>query len=240
MRIVDSFGGTHQGRVRPINEDRFLLRPDEGVMLVADGMGGHSHGDIASSAIVSHVDAALLNGGARGGLGAVADAIRAANGAIIDIARANDGLTIGSTVAALVLEDARFRVAWTGDSRVYLLRDGAVRPLTRDHTEADMLLRDGRITPEEAAGWPRAHVIAHAIGVVSEPHLETAEGEARAGDAFVACTDGLTAHVADEEIAILAAGATAERLCKELVRLALERGGTDNVSVVVGRVGVDL
>ncbi len=233
--VLDSYGGTHQGRVRPINEDRFLCRPDRRVWLVADGMGGHAHGDIASSAIVQAVDESLNAGGAKP-VDAFSSSLFSAHERIMDVSNANGGLVIGSTVAGLVIDDEkRFSIIWTGDSRVYLVRDTRVRQLTVDHTEAEMLLKQGAITAQEAASWPRKNVIVHAIGVNETPHVEMTRGEARPGDIFVLCTDGLTNHLSDTDIQILVTNSSAQRACVELIRVALERGGKDNVSVIVVR-----
>lgn len=236
MRI-DSFGGTHQGRVRPINEDRFLSRPDHGVFIVADGMGGHSHGDIASSAIVQCVDDGLSNFPHGQKVRAMTDSIVRANAMIGEISRANGDIVIGSTVAGLAVSPGKFSVLWSGDSRVYLLRDGRIRQLTIDHNEAEMLLRQGSITKEQAREWPRRNVIVHAIGVNDEPHIEITEGVARPGDIFVLCSDGLTNHLADAEILKIAQDHAAQPACVELIRLALARGGTDNVTVLIARCG---
>ena len=233
---IDSFGGTHQGRVRPINEDRFLCRPNDGVWLVADGMGGHSHGDIASSAIVQAVDDGIQPGAHAATVHRFSAAIFDAHDLIQAISEANGNLVIGSTVAGLVLSEGRFSVIWTGDSRVYLLRNGRILQLTRDHTEAQMLLRQGAITETQAQDWPRRNVIVHAIGVNETPHVEQTDGESLPGDTFILCTDGLTSHVMDKEIQILATGNTAQRACVDLIRVALERGGKDNVTAVVVRV----
>lgn len=234
---VDNFGGTHQGRIRPINEDRFLCRPNEGIWLVADGMGGHSHGDIASSAIVQAVDDGIQPGVHAATVHRFSAAIFDAHDRIQAISEANGNLIIGSTVAGLVLSEGRFSVIWTGDSRVYLMRDARILQLTRDHTEAQMLLRQGAITESQAKDWPRKNVIVHAIGVNETPHIERTEGESLPGDTFVLCTDGLTSHVTDKEIQILVTSNTAQRACVDLIRVALERGGKDNITVVVVRVG---
>jgi serine/threonine protein phosphatase PrpC len=236
MRI-DSFGGTHQGRVRPINEDRFLSRPDYGVFIVADGMGGHSHGDIASSAIVQCVEDGLADVPHGQKVVALSDSLVRANAKIGDISRANGNIVIGSTIAGLAVKDAKFSVLWSGDSRVYLLRGGGIRQLTIDHNEAEMLLRQGSITKEQAREWPRRNVIVHAIGVNEEPHIEITEGAVRPGDIFVLCSDGLTNHLADAEIQKIASEHAAQPACVELIRLALARGGTDNVTVVIARCG---
>ncbi len=236
MRI-DSFGGTHQGRVRPINEDRFLSRPDHGVFIVADGMGGHSHGDIASSAIVQTVDEGLSNVPHGQKVRDLSDSLLRANATIGDISRANGDIVIGSTIAGLAVTDAKFSVLWSGDSRVYLLRGGGIRQLTTDHNEAEMLLRQGSITKEQAREWPRRNVIVHAIGVNEEPHIEITEGAVRPGDIFVLCSDGLTNHLGDAEILKIASQHAAQPACVELIRLALARGGTDNITVVIARCG---
>jgi PPM family protein phosphatase len=229
---VDGFGATHSGRVRPINEDRFLCKAGHGVFAVADGMGGHAHGDIASSAIIQAIDERIssLTTGER--VEAFSQSVAEANHTIKDISAANGNIIIGSTVAGLVASPTQFFVLWTGDSRVYLLRDGRIKQLTVDHTEAQVLLREGKITEQAARDWPRKNVIVHAIGVNEEPHIEVTRGELRRGDVFVLCTDGLTNHVTDAEITQLAANRDPRSICVDLIKLALERGGTDNVTVI--------
>ncbi len=232
-KISDSFGGTHQGRVRPINEDRFLCRSDLGVFVVADGMGGHSHGDIASSAIVQSVNDRIADVSHNKQLDIFAQSIVVANGAIRDISHTNGNIVIGSTMAGLIASEDQFSVLWTGDSRAYLLREYKIRQLTTDHTEAELLLREGSISAEQAKHWPRKNIIVHAIGVNDRPHIETTNGTIRPGDVFVLCSDGLTKHLTDEEIRVVALSNSAKAACVELIRVTLERGGTDNVSVIV-------
>jgi serine/threonine protein phosphatase PrpC len=232
-KISDSFGGTHQGRVRPINEDRFLSRGDAGVFVVADGMGGHSHGDIASSAIVQSVNDHIASVSHSEQITRFAQSIIHANDAIRDISQTNGNIMIGSTMAGLVVSEDRFSVLWTGDSRVYLLRDYKIRQLTTDHTEAELFLRKGTISAEQAENWPRKNIIVHAIGVDDQPHIETTNGATRPGDVFVLCSDGLTKHLIDEEIRVVALSNSAKAACVEMIRLTLERGGTDNVSIIV-------
>jgi PPM family protein phosphatase len=229
---VDGFGATHSGRVRPINEDRFLCKAGHGVFAVADGMGGHAHGDIASSAIIQAIDErmTLLSNGER--VEAFSQSLVEANNTIKEISAANGNIIIGSTVAGLVTSPTQFFVLWTGDSRVYLLRDGRIKQLTIDHTEAQVLLRQGKISEEAAREWPRKNVIVYAIGVNEEPHIEVTRGELRHGDAFLLCTDGLTNHVTDAEISKLAINRDPKTACIDLIKLALERGGTDNVTVI--------
>jgi PPM family protein phosphatase len=234
---IDSFGGTHQGRVRPINEDRFLSRPDFGVFAVADGMGGHSHGDIASSAIVQCMEDSLGSAAHAQKVNALSESLLRANDKIGGISRANGNIVMGSTIAGLVVTGSRFSVLWSGDSRVYLVRGGLIQQLTTDHNEAEMLLRQGAITKEQAREWPRRNVIVHAIGVNEEPHIEITEGTLRTGDVFVLCSDGLTTHLSDVEIRKIASENAPRQACVELIRIALARGGTDNVTVVAVRCG---
>jgi PPM family protein phosphatase len=229
---VDGFGATHSGRVRPINEDRFLCRAGYGVFAVADGMGGHAHGDIASSAIIQAIDERITShsGGER--VEAFSQSLIEANNTIKEISAANGNIIIGSTVAGLLTSPTQFFVLWTGDSRVYLLRDGHTKQLTVDHTEAQVLLRQGKISEQAAREWPRKNVIVHAIGVNEEPYIDVTRGELRRGDTFLLCTDGLTNHVSDAEINQLAACPDLKGVCIDLIKLALERGGTDNVTVI--------
>jgi PPM family protein phosphatase len=229
---VSGFGATHSGRVRPINEDRFLCKPGNGVFAVADGMGGHAHGDIASSAIVQAIDETLSSLSSTERVEAFSQSLVEANDRIKDISAVNGNIVIGSTVAGLVVSPTQFFVLWTGDSRVYLLRDGQTKQLTTDHTEAQILLRQGKISEQAAREWPRKNVIVHAIGVNEEPHIEVTRGELRRGDVFLLCTDGLTNHVTDTEIGKLAADRDPKSACVDLIKLALERGGTDNVTVI--------
>jgi PPM family protein phosphatase len=229
---VDGFGATHSGRVRPINEDRFLCRATLGIFAVADGMGGHAHGDIASSAIIQAIDERLSVHSTGERVEAFSQSLVEANKTIKEISAANGDIIIGSTVAGLVTSESQFFVLWTGDSRAYLLREGRVKQLTLDHTEAQVLLRQGKISEQTAREWPRKNVIVHAIGVNEEPHIEITRGELKRGDVFVLCTDGLTNHVTDAELGQLAANRDPKGACVDLIRLALERGGTDNVTVI--------
>ncbi|OZA11378.1 MAG: hypothetical protein B7Y02_08890 [Rhodobacterales bacterium 17-64-5] len=147
------------------------------------------------------------------------------------------GVTVGSTVAALLCCEGFFACIWAGDSRIYLLRDGKLTQLTTDHTEAQELLRQGILTREQAKTWPRKNVITRAIGVFEEPNSEQVSGQIMPGDAFLLCSDGLTEHVTDAEIATHLANPRPQAACDSLVTLTLARGARDNVSVIVVRCG---
>ncbi|MEN3793642.1 protein phosphatase 2C domain-containing protein [Fulvimarina sp. MAC3] len=228
----ESFGTTHEGLVRELNEDQIYLRPDHGIWAVADGMGGHEGGEIASAAIVKQL--ATL-GRANSGSDLLArfeDRIIKANDEVISISRQR-GSTIGSTIVSLLIYETHFACLWMGDSRLYLVRDGVLYPISRDHSEVQELLDKGLITPEEAEIWPRKNVITRAIGVSTDLMLSMENGAIEDGDLFLLCSDGLTAHIGDDEITGFVAGKSAEKAVKTLLDETLSRGATDNVSIIV-------
>jgi protein phosphatase len=229
----ESFGLTHKGCVRDRNEDRFLLEPVSGVWLVADGMGGHDAGEVASATIVEHLAAMGAARSAPDLLARFEDRMTRAHSQIRSLSQARGGAIMGSTVAALLAFDGQYACLWSGDSRVYLIRRGMITQLSRDHSEVQELLDRGVINSAEAQTWPRRNVITRAIGVSEDVEIDATQGEALPGDIFVLNTDGLTAHVSDDEIHSGAMGRTAQQTCEHLLDLVLSRGATDNVTVVV-------
>ncbi|MBS3650134.1 serine/threonine-protein phosphatase [Pseudaminobacter sp. 19-2017] len=219
--------------MRELNEDRYLIAPRSGLWLVADGMGGHDAGEIASSAIVEHLSTIGVASSAPDLRARFEDRIERANTEIRSIAKARGGGTIGSTVAALLTFDRQFACIWLGDSRVYLARNGGITQVSRDHTEVQELLDRGVITPQEARVWPRRNVITRAVGAEEEITTEIELGQIFPGDVFVLASDGLTAHVTEPEILESVLQNNAETACRRLIDTALDRGGTDNVTVIV-------
>jgi len=230
---IDSEGRTDVGRVRKLNEDSMLVRPDLGLWVVADGMGGHDAGDLASQTVVGELGQLTPATTARGLLSAMEARVIAANEFLRRAAseRGNDAV-IGCTLAALMIFEDAFACVWSGDSRVYRVRHGAIEQITRDHTEAQELIDLGTLTPEEARTWPRKNVITRAIGVFDEPELEMVQGRIEDGDIFVICSDGLTEHVEDPEIAQAALRRPLSKVVETLVDTTLERGARDNVTVI--------
>ena len=148
---------------------------------------------------------------------------------------ADRNTTIGTTLAALLVHDVHYACVWAGDSRIYLVRSGAIALVSHDHTEVQDLVDQGIITEEERRTSPRRNVITRAIGVTNEPELEIKQGVLAPGHTFVICSDGLTNHVADEEILGMLLAQSVEDACHAMIGLAIERGGTDNVTAVVVR-----
>lgn len=225
---------SHTGYARDHNEDRFLSEPSSGMWLVADGMGGHHGGEYASGSIVEHLSSIGKPSSAPDLQARFVERISRSNEQIQAHA-ATAGATIGSTVVALLAFEQHFACVWSGDSRIYLIRDGQLTQLSRDHTEANELLDRGAISEEEAENWPRKNVITRAIGVAHDVALDHKYGTLRNRDTFILCSDGLTAHVVDEEILDVARKHQPQRACDQLLDLTLERGATDNTTVMVVR-----
>jgi serine/threonine-protein phosphatase Stp1 len=219
------------GRVRTANEDSFLERPEMGLWVVADGMGGHANGRWASGTIVDAVAPLTPSGDLDADIRRVADAIHAANATIYERSKV-DGASMGSTVAALLVQEGFFAVLWVGDSRVYLCRNGTLHQLSRDHTQVQEMVDVGLLSPDEAKTHPMSHVLARAVGVQASLELDVIVDEAEVGDSFLLCSDGLTARVSAEEIAAAMAGGSPQIASTSLVELCLERGAPDNVTAI--------
>jgi protein phosphatase len=226
---------THVGKMRQQNEDSYLVLTESGVWAVADGMGGHSAGDLASSTVVGELKRIAPPSSAADLLADCEARIVDANNRLREISEGRPGDIIGTTVALLLVYEQFFACIWAGDSRIYRIRQSKIEQLSVDHTEVQELLADGKLTEEEARSWPRRNVITRAIGTYDDLELELTNGTLDHGDIFVICSDGLTTHVEDREILALAKNYPAQRACDFLVKLTLDRGGTDNVTVVVVR-----
>jgi serine/threonine protein phosphatase PrpC len=228
---ISNYSLSHVGCVRRLNEDRYFADPKTGIWVVADGMGGHDAGDLASEAIVQ----SLQGMPEIGSPGVLADTfqerISNANEQIRQLSAERGNNVIGSTLVGLLIFGEAFRCVWSGDSRAYLLRGDTLTQLSRDHTEVQELLDRGLLSQAEADNYPRKNVITHAIGVSDLVHLDFVDGVVQTGDTFLLCSDGLTTHVSSQEIGEVMAGRRAREICEQLVELALDRGGTDNVTV---------
>jgi serine/threonine protein phosphatase PrpC len=230
--IVDA-ARTDIGLVRASNEDAFLARPAARLWAVADGMGGHAEGEWASAAIVQALAGVLLDGDLEGDCARVALGVHAANGVIYSRAESH-GQRMGSTVVALLVgDDSRFAVLWAGDSRAYRLRGGALVQLTTDHTQVQSKVARGLMTADEARVHPMAHILSRAVGAEAELDLSSLRGEARAGDVFLLCSDGLHGTLPETEIAAVLASVAPAQACETLIGLCHAQGAPDNVTLAV-------
>jgi len=234
-RKFECGAATDMGKVRLENEDSYLALPDSGVWAVADGMGGHDAGSLASAIVVDSLQNIGDPASVTELLTRCRERLANANRRLIEIADEMGGIVIGATVAALLACEGYYACVWSGDSRIYLVRQGKIQQISRDHTEVAELIAEGVLTTEEAQTWPRRNVITRAIGVYHDLDLEIAQGVLEKDDIFVLCSDGLTTHVADAEILGFARGMSPQSACDALVALTVERGATDNVTVVVTR-----
>jgi protein phosphatase len=228
---------SHVGKVRSQNEDSYLVSTRAGVWAVADGMGGHDAGDLASRTVVEELERVAVPASAAELLANCEARLVGANSRLKNIAQQRGGALIGTTVAALLVFEEFFACVWSGDSRIYRIRDFAIEQISVDHTEVQQLVAEGRLTTAEARNWPRRNVITRAIGVHDGPEIEMISGILELGDVFVICSDGLTGHVEDLEILAVASHNPPQRACDLLVALTLDRGATDNVTVIAVRVG---
>jgi protein phosphatase len=221
------------GRVREINEDACLDQPAPGRWAVADGMGGHAVGDLASrlvidalSRLASPVSMKTLIADARARL-------QTANRQLRDEAARRQVQRIGSTVVVLLACDRFCGYLWAGDSRIYLYREGQLRQLTRDHSQVEQLKSLGVLTDEEARHHPAQHMITRAVGATDKLELDDDAIEVADGDVFLLCSDGLSNELSDDEIVSVLTSTERANACEELVELALARGGRDNITAVV-------
>jgi PPM family protein phosphatase len=233
-------GGTHVGRVRPGNQDALHVDTERGIFLVADGMGGHAAGEVASRIAVEVVSAALaevVDGrpGPDEVTGALERALRDAERFILEhAARDRSTSGMGTTLTAGVLSpEGWYRIGHVGDSRAYLLRDGALAQLTRDHTWVQREVDEGRLTPSRAHRHPLSHILTRALGSGPEaPDL--VGGRTLPDDVLLLATDGLTGPVGQRTLTrIVAAARTPGERVERLIRAANRRGGRDNITAVV-------
>ncbi|MFV0301253.1 MAG: PP2C family protein-serine/threonine phosphatase [Paracoccus sp. (in: a-proteobacteria)] len=235
--LFDSGSGSDTGCLREHNEDSLLSLPMAGVWVVADGMGGHQAGDVASGIITDEIESVGVPVSAQDQRARVSERLDRAHHRILAHSAEMGHVTVGATVVALLIHEAGFVCLWAGDSRIYLLRHGRLSRLTVDHSEAQELLSAGAISEEEARNWPRKNVITRAIGIHDGPNYETVTGSVQQGDVFLLCSDGLTEHLRDEELAETLANplADAQQMADHLIGETLDRGARDNVTCIVVR-----
>ncbi len=229
---------THVGLIRQENEDSILLHPAGGLWAVADGMGGHANGRWAAGEVTGGLATVALAVDPRTPIDAdcerMADALAEANARII-AASASAGATMGATIVALRIMGDRFACLWAGDSRVYRLRGGVLRQITRDHSQVGELVEAGILTPEQAERHPLANVITRAVGVADDLALDVVEDRVVPGDAFLLCSDGLSRCVPDADLALLAMQGSPDAACAAMLQACLARGAPDNVSLILVR-----
>lgn len=241
--IVKFAAKTDLGRVRENNEDKFdFYEPEDPTLLatrgclyaVADGMGGHAAGQIASEMALKALVAAYYDGPTESIPHALLEAIQCANDTVFQVARMMpDRSGMGTTLTVAVLAEDTLYIGHVGDSRAYLIRDGEIRQITQDHSWVAEQVRMGGLTEEEAEIHPWRNIITRSIGNQDTVEADVFVEEARAGDIVVLCSDGLTGHVRADEIRRIASAHAPSEACRQLIELAGARGGRDNITVAV-------
>ena len=229
-----SFGITDVGKVRKHNEDSMLNKPEIGLWVVADGMGGHEAGDVASQMIVSSLGKIHEGITLDRYIDDIEDRILKVNERLIAKARESEkNVTIGSTVVGMLAYDELCTFFWAGDSRLYRLRDGSLGQMTTDHSQVEIYIEQGLINRQQAATHPHGNMITRAVGAAEDLYIDFDIQEMQSGDRYMLCSDGLTKHLEDIEFEEMLSEGSVEEACKELTALTLERGAGDNVTTIV-------
>ena len=238
-----AFGLTDVGRRREKNEDAFVVDPALGLYAVADGMGGHAAGEIASTLAVTTLEESVRGGGWRPDSASEGDAARALEAAILDanrricdsIQRHDEHRGMGTTLVALLALPGKAVLAHVGDSRAYLVRRGSLSRLTSDHSWVNEQVKLGLLTDDDAQRHPMRNIVTRALGSRPDVAMDLVVESLVPGDVFVLCSDGLNTMLSDAEIRALVEKhrGQPDAACRALVSAANARGGEDNVTVVV-------
>ena len=230
---LEAHSETHTGRVRDHNEDFYFEDPEQGLWIVADGMGGHAAGEVASRIATESIRQSLADGEE------LPAAVESAHGDVVEaMVDHPERAGMGTTVVAAQFDRQGYTVAWVGDSRAYRLSQQRFELLSRDHNLYEQMILEGRAGAEEAAQHPDAGTLVQAIGVAGnqQPQAEWITGALDSGECLLLCTDGLTDELNDGEIEhILRTENTPENMGKALVQAALESGGRDNITLALIR-----
>jgi len=248
---VSAHGLTHVGRQRQHNEDAFLVESTAGLFLVADGMGGHAAGEIASRIAVDSISEFILHTKEDDGTwphaydeqytrttNRLMAALRMANQRVLEAMKKDARLRgMGTTVVACMADDEKMSVAHVGDSRAYLIRDGQLSRITNDHSWVFEQVQAGMLTEAEAEKHPLRNVITRALGGALQVTPDASEIASQPGDVYLLCSDGLTGMVPENEILrlVTANNGDLKAACQQLIDAANERGGLDNVTAVLVR-----
>ena len=233
LRAADTIWKTDTGRQRRDNEDNAFVRAP--LFVVADGMGGAQAGEVASQLAVEEFHEALPDQGSAEER--LTERIRAANRRIYDLSRTqHEHAGMGTTLTAVYLDDDHLAVAHVGDSRAYIFRDGELTRLTQDHSLVEELVRQGKLTEEQAAEHPQRSIITRALGIEDDVEVDTWSYSMRADDVVLLCSDGLTSMIGEDQIVgILGGERSLGRAADKLIGAANDAGGRDNITVVLFR-----
>ncbi len=226
---------SHAGMVRQINEDACLEQPERGLWAVADGMGGHTLGDVASRMVVDSLNRLAPPASLAKFAGDAQDRLQSVNRQLLAEAAMRDVRIIGSTVVVLLAYERHCSYLWAGDSRIYLYRNGQLRQLTRDHSQIEELKASGILGSAEAIQHTARNLITRAVGAAETLEVDEEILEVHDGDIFLLCSDGLSNEVSEAAMCSALTTGNCRQASEALIEMALKHGGRDNISAVVVR-----
>lgn len=231
---LQSFGLSVVGQRRKLNEDAILIRSDAGMWAVADGMGGHSAGDVASQTLISALAQIPPVDDLEHCSEQVASTLQTVNRQLVQLAKSRgSGQIIGSTIVVLLVSGNQFRYLWAGDSRLYCFREGRLTQLTQDHSLYNESISQGLLPEEGSLEQGRGNIITRAVGADAQLQLDWGQGEILPGDLFILSSDGLDKELQHADIAGYCSSSSVEDITRNLINEAETRGGRDNISVIV-------
>jgi protein phosphatase len=230
-----SHAQTHRGTVRKINEDAFLERPTQGIWVVADGMGGHAAGDVASQLVIDTILKSIeYLSPDQISTSVLVQSLKESNAILQRMSETEfAGKVAGSTVVILWIKDDQYHLLWVGDSRGYLLREGLLQQVTKDHSQVNDMIDQGVILAKDAESHPLANVITRAVGVDAELNVDIKSDQLCLGDVFLLCSDGLNKEVSDKEIEKVLQPGNIIDAGMALMHASLVRNARDNVTCIL-------
>ncbi|MEN6390633.1 MAG: Stp1/IreP family PP2C-type Ser/Thr phosphatase [Syntrophomonas sp.] len=229
-----------QGLVRSNNEDSYLVDLNHGLLVVCDGMGGHNGGEVASAIAVETINQMFVESSEELP-GRLVLALEKANSVILSSAQQDPALHgMGTTATLAAFEDGLMHVAHIGDSSLYMVQDGKLRKITRDHTLAQQLLMEGRLKPEDMRSNPYNHILTRALGVEENVNIDRYQEKVHPGDLILLCSDGLSDKVSEGEMqeVLHETSSSLEQAAQGLLERALKYGGSDNITIILSRIEV--
>lgn len=225
---------SHKGLARAKNEDYLLVCSDIGLFAVADGLGGHQAGEVASRLALESLERAVRDNDHADPLHILTTAFDQVNQDVYMAAQANPECEkMGTTLTACIIQSGQLYWLHVGDSRGYVVRNNKIRQFTEDHSYVSDFVRKGELTPEEAEAHPYRHVLTRAIGTGPLVHADKGTVVLEPEDTVLLCTDGLTVHLSDEEILSASRYGKPAEQAERLVKMALQRGGVDNITLIL-------
>jgi len=234
MLSFDSSEITHVGSVREVNEDSVLSKAENGLWVVADGMGGYEAGDLASSMLVEALNDISLEDDIASNINCIEQTVNDVNQKLIEHSETEfGGRVFGSTIVVAFFQDTFGSVLWAGDSRLYRLRSNTLTRLTKDHSQLQEMLDSNLLLPEEIENYPDQNVITRAVGAEKDLMLDFQVFEIEEDDKFLLCSDGLYNSISENQIQYILNNGGIKQNSEQLIRTALEHGASDNVSLIL-------